>query len=185
MEHRRIIRGNFLPTNENRTVAIEPTMRSLHYPTSGFETFPPADGDHCLPTFIDVRCVPVLPEPSPDPFGVISLVQAHMLRICVSWLWSSNRDAPNRINEKSIVMPIRRANNYPNWNPSRFSQDAPLRSLFSTICRVFACFFSPATGALTMLASSDSQFQLIPMALSYFCNPFFQKVLNTPAFRHS
>lgn len=50
-------------------------------------------------------------------------------------------------------MPDRRTNHNSDWNTSPVNKNTLLYSLFPSICRVFACFFEPAIGALC----SDAQ----------------------------
>lgn len=184
MEHGLVVSRLLLPANQNPALPVKPTVSSLHDPAAGLESLLFLERDLFFAPTANVRCKSVPSEPMPDPFRVVGLVQTHAVRIFARGLGHRNWNAPDRIDHKSRVVLVGWCEKNSDGNSCRIGQNASFRPLFASICRVFACFFSPANGAFAKLVSSESHFQLIPLASSYFCSSFFQKAWKTPARRH-
>jgi hypothetical protein len=76
-------------------------------------------------------------------------------------------------------MPVGTVNGDGNRNPCRFGQQAALDALLAPVCRIRPGFFEPATGALVIAPSIDSQDQSMPFRPSYLISPVRQKASNT------
>lgn len=183
MEHGFIVLRLLFPSDHYGAISVDAAEGLLYDPSPGFKSLLP----NINPFFTsssDMRNKAMSPQPTLNPFSDVGSIQGNILPPIPLWFRPSNRDAFDCADQQSNIVPVRGGNNNPKRDSFRISQNASLRPLFAPICRVFACFFSPAIGALAKLVSNESHLQLIPMESSYFWSPFFQNALKTPALRH-
>lgn len=180
MQHRLIILDFLLPTSQDTTVAIHPTVCSLYNPTVSLK-IRVFDGFWLILPWLDMRFIATTFQIRSQPFRFIPFVHAQPEPLA----WSARLEGIERIRNQLYVVRICSGYNQCKRKPIRVSHQTALYAPFSPVCWVPAYFFEPASGDLVIQPSIDSHDQSIASNCSLASNPFCQKRSNTPASRHS
>jgi hypothetical protein len=141
VQHCQIVIGLFLPASQESPKAVNPRMRSLHHPSSCFESrilFPLHD---FLATRFDVRRVVSTLEKLTHVFRVVTFVETDVLMPTGSRLRARNRHAVESCLQKLDVMRVGTAHLHTQGDAATVGEYRSLRSQLAAISRVFACIF--------------------------------------------
>ena len=185
MQHSQVSFSEFLPSHQDATEAIHPTMGALHYPAPGLETGFVLDGLCFLATCPDMGGKAKLFHDLSYLIKIVPLVQTQPLRHGFRRLRSVGQDRLQRVPHHLHVMPVGAVNSNSYRDARGLCQQATLDTLLATVRRVRTRFFEPATGAFVIAPSIDNQEQSIPQASSYCSRPSRQIAKKTPAASHS
>src|SRR5262245_48761642 len=143
MKHRDIVLGLLIPTNENATEPIQPTVRPLHHPTSCLLPRPTLDCLRLPRLPGNVRCKAELLH---DPFRlgvVVAVIQTHTLRFFFGRLGTLHRNAGDGFADHLHVGAVGSVHRQAHRYATALDQLAALDPFFGPIRGVFAGLFPP------------------------------------------
>jgi len=136
----------FIPTNEDPSKAVQPTMRPFHHPAAGLFAGFVFDFLSFLSTRTNMFSKTKLLQNVPDLLIIIAFVQTHALRLLGGWLRTLHHDIFHRLANQFHIVTVSSLHGQADGNPVPFRQQAPFDPTFGSIRRIRSGFFSRPTG---------------------------------------
>ncbi len=146
MQHTRVILRFLLPTNQNATVSIHPTVCPFSHPAASLESRGTPDQLRLLTARANMRREPEFPRQVTHFVKVIPFVQTQVLRFLPRRPGSFHGNAFDRLPRKLEVVDVRPRHGQSHRNTVRFGEQASLGAGFGSIRRVWTGF-SPRPAA--------------------------------------
>jgi hypothetical protein len=140
MQHARVILRFLLPTNQNSTVSVHPTVCPFGHPAASLEPRGTPDQLRLLTARANMRREPKFPREVTDFVIVIPFVQAQVLRPVPRRPRSFHGNVFDRLPRKFEVVDVRAGHGQSHRNTVRLGEQTALGAGFGSIRRVGAGF---------------------------------------------
>ncbi len=147
MQHTRVILRFLLPTNQNATVSIHPTVCPFSHPAASLEPRGTPDQLRLLTARANMCREPEFPREATDFVIVIPFVQAQVLRPVPRRPRSFHGNVLDRLPRTFEVVDVRARHGQSHRNTVRLGEQTSLGAGFGSIRRIRASF-SPARAGL-------------------------------------
>src|SRR5262245_36730757 len=147
MQKAQIVAYFLVPTDQDASEAIHPTMRAFHHPAPCFETGFLLESLSFFPARTDVRSEAKLLQEIPDLVIVVAFIQAQALRRLRGRVWPLGSHTLKSLTRHFEVIAIRAVDGEPNWDALPVGEQAALGARFPAIGGILAHLFPPQ-GAL-------------------------------------
>ncbi|OIQ81588.1 hypothetical protein GALL_366410 [mine drainage metagenome] len=184
MQHSQVSFSEFLPTHQDATETIHPTMGAFHHPAPSLEAGFVLNGLRLLAPCADVGGKAEFLHDLAYLVKVIPLVQTKPLWSLCCRVRPLDRDGLQRATDQLHVVSVGTVNGNSNRDAIRFRQQAALDALLAPVRRVRTRFFEPANGAFVIAPSIETQDQSMPRLSSNCSRPSRQMAMKTPATSH-
>ena len=141
MQHTRVILRFLLPTNQNATVSIHPTVSPFGHPATSLEPRGTPDQLRLITSRANMRREPEFLREVTHFVVVIPLVQTQVLRPVQRRSGSFHGNAFERLSRKLEVVDVRARHGQSHRNTVRLGEQTSLGAGFGSIRRVRAGFF--------------------------------------------
>ena len=136
MQHSRVILRFLLPTNQNATVSIHPTVCPFSHPAASLEPRAAPDQLGLLAARANMRCEPEFPRQVTHFVIVIPFVQTQVLWLVRRWPGSFHGNALDRLPRQLEVVDVRSRHGQPDRNTVRLGKQTSLGAGFGSVRRV-------------------------------------------------
>lgn len=140
MQHTRVILRFLLPTNQNATVSIHPTVCPFSHPAASLKPCGTPDQLRLLTPRANMRREPEFPRQITHFVKVIPFVQTQVLRLVQRRPGSFHGDAFDRLPRKLEVVDVRPRHGQSHRNTVRVGEQTSLGAGFGSIRRIRARF---------------------------------------------
>src|SRR4029453_15928412 len=146
MQERHIVFWFLLPTNEDASEAIHPTMGAFHDPAPG--SFPGFSLQllRFRTTGTDMSGEAKLEQSSAAFVIIIALVQTEVLGLLLRWLWALHWDARDRVAYQLHVMAIGPRHRQADGHTVAFGQQTAFHACFTAVGGIGTDFFPAQRG---------------------------------------
>jgi hypothetical protein len=149
MKHGHECISSDFPADQDSTESIEPTMTSLHYPTTSLESQSSLDGLGLFSTCANMRRKSKRTSQISNFIVIVPFVQAESLRILFRRLRAICLQFFQCLRGKLHVMAIRAINHDAERNTIAINKQTSLGAIFAAIRRIWAGLFPPRAALLS------------------------------------
>jgi len=146
MQQSQIILSFLVPTNKNGPITVQPAVTALYDPAPRFVALFVLDGFSLLIPTDNVGSVMPLLTIITNYFAVITFVQAQMLRLIFSYLWSLHHNAVVSQFKQLTIIAVSGGQTNPDGRTPSVYPDTPFGSKFSSVSRIWPGFFPHPVG---------------------------------------
>lgn len=141
MKQRQVIFRFLFPTRQNAAKAVHPAMGPFHNPTASLETGLVLDRLGFFATRTNMSSIAKRLYQITDLTRVIPFIKTHTLFFSFCWRWPFYGNTFYRRLCHFAIMPIGSVNGQANRDTAGLGQQTTFNAFFSSVCRVWACFF--------------------------------------------
>ncbi len=163
MQHARVVLRFLLPTNQNATVSVHPTVCSFSHPAASPKPRGTPDQLGFLTARANMRREPEFPGQIAHFVKVIAFVQTQVLRPVPRRPGSLHRNALDRLPHKLEVVDVRARHSQSHRNAVRFGEQTSLGAGFGSIRRVWTGFPPRPAAPWSSLRPCSAKTSSIPL----------------------